>query len=48
MNEDYDQCSMSETGFSQLKQNDGEKLRCRSWHGQLRELTRKCLVHNLT
>lgn len=39
---------MSETGFSMLKDDDGEKLRSRSWHGQFRELTRKCIVHNLT
>ena len=39
---------MSETGFSLLKQDDGEKLRSRSWHGQFRELTRKCIVHNLS
>jgi len=48
MNEDYNQRWMSETGFSQLKADDGEKLRSRSWHGQFRELTRKCIVHNLT
>ena len=44
----YHQRWMSETGFSQLKEDDGEKLRSRSWHGQFRELTRKCIVHNLT
>ena len=27
---------------------DGEKLRSRSWHGQFWELTRKCIIHNLT
>ena len=48
MNEDYNQRWMSETGFSQLKEDDGEKLRSRSWHGQFRELTRKCIIHNLT
>jgi len=48
MNEDYNQRWMCETGFSQLKQDDGEKLRSRSWHGQFRELTQKCIVHNLT
>ena len=48
MNEDYNQRWMSETGFSQLKEDDGEKLRSRTWHGQFRELTRKCIVHNLT
>ncbi len=48
MNEDYNQRWMSETGFSQLKQDNGEKLRSRSWHGQFRELTRNCIVHNLT
>jgi IS5 family transposase len=36
---------MSETGFGMLK-DEGEKLRSRSWHSQLRELTRKCIVHN--
>lgn len=46
--EDYHQRWMSETGFSMLKDDDGEKLRSRSWHGQFRELTRKCIVHNLT
>jgi len=30
MNEDYNQRWMSETGFSQLKEDDGEKLRSRS------------------
>jgi hypothetical protein len=39
---------MSETGFSLLKVDDGEKLRSRSWHGQFRELTCKCIVHNLS
>jgi len=48
MNEDYNQRWMSETGFSQLKEDDGEKLRSQTWHGQFRELTRKCIVHNLT
>jgi IS5 family transposase len=48
MNEDYNQRWMSETGFSQLKEDNGEKLRSRNWHGQFRELTRKCIVHNLT
>lgn len=44
----YHQRWMSETGFSLLKDDDGEKLRSRSWHGQFRELTRKCIVHNLS
>jgi len=48
MNDDYNQRWISETGFLQLKKDDGEKLRSRSWHGQFRELTRKCIVHNLT
>ena len=48
MNKDYNQHWMSETGFSQLKEDDGEKLLSRSWHGQFRELTRKCIIHNLT
>ena len=43
----YHQRWMSETGFSLLR-DDGEKLRSRSWHGQFRELTRKCIVHNLS
>ena len=43
----YHQRWMSETGFS-LLEDDGEKLRSRSWHGQFRELTRKCIVHNLS
>jgi IS5 family transposase len=46
--DDYNQRWMSETGFSQLKEDAGEKLRSRSWHGQFRELTRKCIVHSLT
>ncbi|EMA48632.1 transposase (ISH1) [Halococcus salifodinae DSM 8989] len=46
--DDYHQRWMSETGFSLLKEDDGEKLRSRSWHGQFRELTRKCIVHNLS
>jgi IS5 family transposase len=44
----YHQRWMCETGFVLLKQDDGEKLRSRSWHGQFRELTRKCIVHNLS
>ena len=44
----YHQRWMSETGFSLLKEGDGDKLRSRSWHGQFRELTRKCIVHNLS
>ena len=43
----YNQRSMSETVFGMLK-NDGDELRSRSWHGQFRELTRKCIVHNLS
>lgn len=43
----YHQRTMSETAFSLLK-DDGEKLRSRNWHGQFRELTRKCIVHNLS
>jgi len=39
---------MSEMGFSQLKEDDGEKLCSRSWHGQFRELTRKYTTHNPT
>jgi IS5 family transposase len=46
--DDYHQRWMGETGFSLLKEDDGEKLRSRSWHGQFRELTRKCIVHNLS
>jgi len=48
MNADYTQRWMSETGVSQLKEDDGEELRSRSSHGQFRELTRKCIVHTLT
>ena len=44
----YHQWTMSETVFSLLKGGDGEKLRSRSWHGQFRELMRKCIVHNLS
>jgi len=44
----YHQRWMCETNFSLLKVDDGEKLRSRTWHGQFRELTRKCIVHNLT
>src|SRR6056297_4147711 len=43
----YNQRSMSETVFAMLK-DDGDEIRSRSWHGQFRELTRKCIVHNLT
>jgi len=39
---------MGEPGFSQLKEEDGEKLRSRSWHGQFRELIWKYIIHNLT
>ena len=42
----YNQRSMSETVFAMLKDN-GDEIRSRSWHGQFRELTRKCIVHNL-
>ena len=44
----YNQRSMSETVFAMLKGDDGEKLRSGSWHGQFRELTRRCIVHNLS
>ena len=47
VNEDYNPRWMSETGFSKMKEDDGEKLRSRSWDGQFRELTWKCTVHNL-
>ena len=47
MNDDYTQCWMSETGFSQLKEDDGEKNRSRNWHGQYRELTCWCIIHDL-
>ena len=39
---------MGETNFSPLNEDDGEKLRSRGWHSQSRELTRKCIVHNLS
>ena len=42
----YNQRSMSETVFAMLK-DDGDEIRSRSWHGQFRELTRKCIMHNL-
>ena len=42
----YNQRSMSETVFSMLKADGGENLHTRTWHGQFRELTRKCIVHN--
>jgi IS5 family transposase len=42
----YNQRSMSETGFAMLK-GDGDEIRFRSWRGQFRELTQKCIVHNL-
>jgi len=48
MNEDYTQRWLSETGFSQLNEDNGETLRSRNWHGPFRELTRKCIIHNLT
>jgi IS5 family transposase len=44
----YNQRSMSETVFAMLKDDDGETLRSRLWHGQFRELTRKCIIHNLS
>ena len=43
----YNQRSMSETVFAMLR-DDGYEIRSWSWHGQFRELTRKCIVHNLT
>jgi len=42
----YNQQSMSETVFAMLK-DDGNEIRSRNWPCQLRELTRKCIVHNL-
>ena len=36
---------MSDPGFSQLRKDDGEKLRSRSWQGRVQELTRKCAFH---
>lgn len=44
----YNQRSISETVFSMLKADDGENLHTRTWHGQSRELTRMCIVHNLS
>ena len=44
----YHQRTMSETVFSLLKNDGGEKLRSRTWHGQFREMVRKCIVHNLS
>ena len=44
----YNQRSMSETVFAMLKTDNGGSLRSRSWHGQFRELTRKCILHNLS
>ena len=38
---------MCETVFAMLK-DDSDEIRTRSWHSQFRELTRKCIVHNLT
>jgi hypothetical protein len=38
---------MSETVFAMLKV-EGDEIRSRSWHGQFRELTRNCIVHNLS
>ena len=43
----YHQRTMSETVFSLLKDSENEKLRSRTWHGQFREMMRKCIVHNL-
>ena len=39
MNEDYNQRWMSETGFSQLKEDDSEELLSRSWHGSASSIT---------
>jgi IS5 family transposase len=44
----YNQRSMSETVFAMMKTDNKESLRARSWHGQFRELTRKCILHNLS
>jgi IS5 family transposase len=44
----YHQRWMSETGFSLLKKDVGEKLRSRTWHGQFRELSTECIVYNLS
>jgi len=43
----YNQRLMSETAFGMLK-DEGEKLHSWNWHSQFRELTRKCIVHNLS
>jgi len=40
----YNQRWMSESNFSLLKRDDSKKLRFQTWHGQFRELTRKCTV----
>ena len=49
INEDlYHQRTMSETVFSLLKNDGGEKLRSRTWHRQFREMIWKCIVHNLS
>jgi len=42
----YNQRSMSETVFAMLK-DDGDEISSRNWPCQFRELTRKCIVHNL-
>ena len=39
---------MSENGFSPSKEDDGVKMRYWNWPCPLRELTRKCIIHNLT
>jgi IS5 family transposase len=44
----YHQRWMCETVFALLKANGGEKLRAKTWHGQFREMLRKCIVHNLS
>lgn len=41
----YNQRSMSKTVFAMVN-DDGYEIRSRSWHGQFRELTWKCIIHN--
>ena len=44
----YRQRTMSETVLLLMKNDGGEKLRSRTWHGQFWERVWKCIVNNLS
>lgn len=44
---DYGKRSMSECVNSMIKRRYGDFVSCRSWNNQFKEMTLKCLVHNI-